>query len=102
MRVKQSFAALVSLGVLLLGGTSVFAQYAPGAYPTGPPAPPANYNASLVNPQYYNYPAAIPPVAPPMVDGAGVNPWPTTSPFDFSFGNHYNEGGLWNHREETR
>src|SRR5579872_1074275 len=72
-------------------------------YPPGAPFPPSSFTASLTDPEYTGYPSSIPPSPPmpaPNVYGPTINPYPTISPFDFSFSNTFNFGGLWNRKEE--
>jgi hypothetical protein len=126
MRVKRRLAIYFGLGLLLLGGRqTVLAQQQPGVFqlnggaappnnggtpaPTpgfnGPGAAPSSFNGSLAAPEYSSYPSVIPvapPNLPPEAYGPTVNPWPTVSPFDYSFQSDRNVGGIWEHTERTR
>jgi hypothetical protein len=126
MRVKRRLAIYFGLGLLLLGGRqSVQAQSQPGVFqlngsspppangsmpapgPTfnGPAAPPSSFNGSLAAQEYSSYPSVVPvvpPNLPPETYGPTVNPWPTVSPFDYSFQSDRNIGGIWEHVERTR
>jgi hypothetical protein len=126
MRVKRRLAVCFGLALLLLGGRhSVLAQNEPGVYQTNPgnppptsngsyapapnfsgPAPaPTSFNGSLANPEYSNYPSVIPVVPPPLpadTYGAAINPYPAISPYDYSYQNDTNVGGIWEHTERTR
>lgn len=76
---------------------------APGL--NGPAAAPSSFGGSLAAPEYSSYPAVIPvvpPNVPPEAYGPTVNPWPTVSPYDYSFQSDRNVGGLWEHIQRTR
>jgi len=125
MRVKRRLAIYFGLGLLLLGGRqSVLAQNQPGVFQlnggnappgngsmpaapgfNGPAAAPSSFGGSLAAPEYSSYPSVIPvvpPNVPPEAYGPTVNPWPTISPFDYSFQSDRNVGGIWEHVERTR
>jgi hypothetical protein len=75
-------------------------------YAAQTPSPTANFSNSLSEPEYGSgYPAVTPPVPPQFgadVYGSTVQPYPQVSPFDFSFGNYFNWGGIWKHNENTQ
>jgi hypothetical protein len=126
MRVKRRLAVCFGLALLLLGERqSVLAQNEPGTYQmqlgspppsvngayapapnlNGPAGPPTSFNGSLATPEYSNYPSVIPPVPPPMpagTYGSTINPYPAISPYDYSYQNDTNVGGIWEHTERTR
>src|SRR5580698_506225 len=125
MRVIRRLAIYFGVGLLVLGGRqSVLAQNQPGVFQlnggnappgsggmpaapglNGPAAAPSSFGGSLAAPEYSSYPAVIPvvpPNVPPEAYGPTVNPWPTVSPYDYSFQSDRNVGGLWEHVERTR
>jgi hypothetical protein len=126
MRVKRRLAVGFGLAVLLMGGRqSVLAQGQPGVYQmnsgnpppsvngyyapapnfNSPTMPPTSFNGSLATPEYSGYPSSIPVVPPPMPGdtyGSTINPYPAISPYDYSYQNDSNVGGIWEHTERTR
>jgi hypothetical protein len=126
MRVERRLAVCFGLGLLLLGGRqSVLAQSQPGVFQmnpgnpppnsngviapaqnfTGPAAAPTSFNGSLAAPEYTTYPSVIPvvpPNMPPDTYGSTINPYPAISPYDYSYQNDSNVGGIWEHTERTR
>jgi hypothetical protein len=113
MRVQHWLATLVGASGLLWGAQQGLYAQQPGTYQIGAPSngqplagpvadpagPPMSFNASLTSPEYGGYPQMIPPVPPPIgptgVDGSAIQPYPTTSPFDFGYTSFFNLGGIW-------
>jgi hypothetical protein len=113
MRVQHWLATLVGASGLLWGAQQALYAQQPGTYQIGAPSngqplagpvadpagPPVSFNASLSAPEYGGYPQMIPPVPPPIgptgVDGSAIQPYPTTSPFDFGYTSFFNLGGIW-------
>ena len=60
----------------------------------------------MANPEYSsNYPSVIPVVPPPLpanAYGSTISPYPQISPYDYSYQNDTNVGGIWEHTERTR
>ena len=79
---------------------------APTANLNAPAAAPSTYNASMATPEYSsNYPSVIPVVPPPLpanAYGSTISPYPQISPYDYSYQNDTNVGGIWEHTERTR
>ena len=79
---------------------------APTANLNAPATAPSTYNASMANPEYSSsYPSVIPIVPPPLpanAYGSTISPYPQISPYDYSYQNDTNVGGIWEHTERTR
>ena len=127
MRVNRRLAVYFGLVLLLLGGRqSVLAQNEPGVLPDEPrqssaelqrsrtrrprtstPRQPLRRVQRLAGDSgvFVEYPSVIPVVPPPLpadAYGSTINPYPQISPYDYSYQNDTNVGGIWEHTERTR